>query len=336
MGKVKKWLYWFLMFVMVSVIMCGCSGDEYNCDSHFSNLLSDATSIIYSIETESDCKSDKNSNISNSTISVSENASEEKTEMSVHFLDVGQGDATLVVNGDHAMLIDAGVDDCGTKLQLYLEKQGVKYLDYLILTHTDADHIGAADVIVTKFQIGTVLMGDYPKNTATYRDTLSALKEKDLSYVFPSASNTYMLGDAAITFIGPGKEYDNANDTSLCFILQKGNITFLFTGDASAEVEKNMIDAGWDLHAEVYHVAHHGSRYSSSEAFIEKIFPLYAVISCGANNEYGHPHAQTLNTLRKYGVELFRTDEQGVIIVTTSGSELEWNCAPSNTWIPGN
>lgn len=322
------------MFAVVSVIMCGCSSDAYYASS-FTSFLSDAASVIYDIEVGGERESSENNIISNSNFTVSECSSEKKTEMSVHFLDVGQGDATLIINGEHAMLIDAGVDDCGTKLQLYLEKQGVEYLDYLILTHTDADHIGAADVIVTKFQIGTVFMGDYPKNTVIYRDTLSALKEKDLSYVFPSAGNTYMLGDATFTFVGPEKEYDNANDTSLCFILQKGNNTFLFTGDAGTEAEEDMIDAGWDLHAEVYHVAHHGSRYSSSEAFIEEISPLYAVISCGENNEYGHPHAQTLNTLRRYGVELFRTDEQGVIVVTTSGNGLTWSCTPSDTWVSG-
>lgn len=263
------------------------------------------------------------------------NVPESTVEMSVHFIDVGQGDATLVINGDYAMLIDAGIDDYGTRLQLYLQKQGIEKLDYLILTHTDADHIGAADVIITKFPIDTVFMGDYPKNTVTYRDTLAAFNASGLSYMIPSAGSTYELGDAFFTFVNPGKEYDNSNDSSLCFFLQKGDNTFLFTGDAGMDVEEDILDAGWDLSADVYHVGHHGSRYSSCSTFLEAVSPTYAVISCGEDNEYGHPHAQTLNTLRKMGVKVFRTDEQGTIVATTSGVEIKWNCAPSETWKAG-
>lgn len=292
------------------IVSCTTSAQDYP------DALDEETGV-----TEADAESHR---FSNSTVS--------DTEMSVHFLDVGQGDATLVVNGEHAMLIDTGTDDCGTKLQLYLNKQGIERLDYLVLTHTDADHIGSADVIITKFPIDTVLMGDYPKDTATYRDTIYALKAGNLSYMVPSAGDTYALGDASFTIVGPVKAYDNSNDTSLCLLLQKGNDTFLFTGDAGVGAEEDMLNAGWNLDADVYHVGHHGSRYSSGNTFLDAVSPTYAVISCGDKNEYGHPHAQTLISLRKLGVSVFRTDEQGTIVATTSGNKIKWNCAPSETW----
>ena len=214
-------------------------------------------------------------------------------QMEVHFIDVGQGDATLVTCGGHAMLIDAGDDTRGTAIQNYLQKQKITRLDYLILTHPDADHIGGAPVIITKFAVDS------------------------------------------ITILAPGKEYDNPNDASIALLLKNGTRSFLFTGDAGEAAEKDILKTGVDVSADVYKIGHHGSRYSTSADFFAAVNPFYAVISCGADNAYGHPHAETLNTLRTAGVKVYRTDEAGTIIASTDGRSISFNVPASESWKAG-
>lgn len=274
-----------------------------------------------------------------STEVVSETSTPDSTTMEVHFIDVGQSDSTLVINGDHAMLIDAGDNDKGTAIQMYLQKQGIECLDYLVLTHTDADHIGGADVIITKFDIDTVFMGNFEKDNATYRDVIQALDNKNLQWSTPEVGNQYTLGDASFTIIAPNDTYEDVNNTSIGLLLEKGETTFLFTGDAEekaeADIVKNSVETGLDINADVYQVGHHGSSTSSSQALLDAVAPECAVISCSENNSYGFPHAETLNSLRERGVKVFRTDEQGSIVATSDGVNITWNCAPSETWQTG-
>ena len=257
--------------------------------------------------------------------------------LEVHFIDVGQGDAALIKCGDAAMLIDAGENDQGTLVQNYIRKQGVKSLDYLIVTHPHSDHCGGADVIISKYDVGTIIMPNYSKDTATYRDVIKAMDYKGYEITSPEVGNSYKLGDAEFTIIAPNKEDygDGENNYSVGIILEHGSSKFVFTGDAEEEAEADILDNGIDISADVLKVAHHGSRTSSTEEFIRAVNPEYAVISCGENNEYGHPHAATLNTLRSMGVKLFRTDEQGSLIAASDGERITWNAAPSDTWKAG-
>ncbi|MCM1387460.1 MAG: MBL fold metallo-hydrolase [Bacillus sp. (in: Bacteria)] len=257
------------------------------------------------------------------------------SNMEVHFIDVGQGDCTLVKCGDSAMLIDTGDDTQGTTVQNYLQKQGITKLDYLILTHPDADHIGAAPVIITKFQIDTVFMSNYEKDNKTYRKLIQALDEKGLSYLTPKVGDSYALGDAQFIILAPNETYDSPNNASIAFLLQNGDNKFLFSGDAEEEAESDILNNGLSVSADVYQVGHHGSRTSSSQAFLDAVNPAWAVISCAEGNDYGHPHAQTLNTLRSMGIKVFRTDEQGSIVAYSDGKKITWNCTPSETWKAG-
>ncbi|MBO5485987.1 MAG: MBL fold metallo-hydrolase [Eubacterium sp.] len=255
--------------------------------------------------------------------------------MEVHFIDVGQGDATLIESDGHYMLIDAGNNDKGTALQLYLQKQGVKKLDYLVLTHSDADHIGGADVIVTKFDVDNVFLGDFEKENKTYEDLIAALVYKDLTYSTPMVGSEYMLGNATFTIAAPNRTYEDANNSSIALVLTDGDNTFLFTGDCEEEAENDILASGVNIDCDVYKIGHHGSRTSSGKTFLEAVTPAYGVISCGVGNDYGHPHADPLNNLRSMGVQIFRTDEQGSIIAYSDGSEITWNCAPSDSWKVG-
>lgn len=256
-------------------------------------------------------------------------------EMKVHFIDVGQGDATLITCGGHAMLIDSGDDSKGTAIQNYLKKQNIKKLDYLILTHPDADHIGGAPVIITKFEIDKVFVSNYEKDTKTYQKLIQALDNKRLKYTTPDVGAQYSLGTATITILAPNDTYDNPNDASVACIIQNGNNKFLFTGDAEEDAEEDILDNGINISADVYHVGHHGSRYSTSKDFFDAVKPSYAVISCGEGNSYGHPHAEPLNTFRMNGVKVFRTDEEGTIIATSDGKKITFNVPESETWQSG-
>lgn len=256
-------------------------------------------------------------------------------KMEVHFLDVGQGDSTLIVCGEHAMLIDTGDDTRGTQIQSYLQKQKIEKLDYLVLTHPDSDHIGGAPVIIEKFEIDKVFVSNFEKDNRTYQKLIQALDDKRLSYTTPKVGARYSLGTASVTILAPGQEYENPNDASVALLVQNGNHKFLFTGDAGEDAEQDMLDSGAALSADVYHVGHHGSKTSTSADFLEAVNPTYAVISCAEGNEYGHPHAQTLNALRAKGVKVYRTDEAGTIIASSDGKKLTFNVPASDTWKAG-
>lgn len=257
--------------------------------------------------------------------------------MEVHFIDVGQGDATLIKCGDSAMLIDAGENDKGTLVQNYIKKQGVTSLDYLIVTHPDSDHSGGADVIITKYDIDTIIYPNYSKDTATWRDVIKAMDYKNYKVTEPVVGDTYKLGDAEFTIIAPNKkDYgDNTNDYSVGILLRHGNKKFVFTGDAEEAAEADIVANRLDVTADVLQVGHHGSKTASTTEFLKAVSPEYAVISCGEDNSYGHPHAATLNSLRSMGVKVFRTDEQGSLVATSDGKKITWNAAPSYTWKAG-
>ncbi|MCI6553313.1 MAG: MBL fold metallo-hydrolase [Lachnospiraceae bacterium] len=255
--------------------------------------------------------------------------------LTVHFIDVGQGDAALLTCDGEAMLIDAGDNTKGTAVQLYLSKQGVTSLKYLVLTHPDADHIGGADVIVSKLDIENVLMSPYRKDSRTYEELEQALDYRGYQWSVPNVGDTYALGTAAFQILGPNKAYSDPNNASLGLLVTYGRTKFLFTGDAEEEAEADMLDNGISPACDVYKAGHHGSRTSNSKALLEAARPTYVVVSCGEDNSYGHPHAEPMNSFRSMGVKLFRTDEQGTVVAESNGTDIIWNCAPTESWKAG-
>ena len=255
--------------------------------------------------------------------------------MEVHFIDAGQGDATLIKCGGQNLLIDTSISDKGTAIQNYLTKQGVEKLDYLVLTHPDSDHIGGAPVVITKFEIGQVFISNFEKDNSTYRKMIQALDDKMLKASVPEVGSTFSLGSAVCTVLAPNNTYEDPNNASVALLIQNGENRFLFTGDAEEEAEKDILANGLDLKADVYKAGHHGSRTSSCEELLDAVDPEFAVISCGEGNSYGHPHAQTLNNLRAREIKVYRTDEQGSLIAVSDGSTITWNAAPSETWQAG-
>ena len=259
----------------------------------------------------------------------------ENAELQIHYLDVGQGDCTLIMCEGKAMLIDAGDDSKGTAIQAYLQKRGINRLEYVIVTHPDADHIGGMDVIFTKFDCGQIIMPEVEKDTKAYKHMIEAMDYKRYVSTVPVVGESYSLGSAVFTILSPGRRYEDSNNNSVGIRLTYGEKAFLFLGDAQQEAENDMLQSGLELSADVIKIAHHGSKYSSSSDFIKAVEPTYAVISCGEDNSYGHPSAEVLNTLREEGIQVYRTDEQGTITVTSDGRTITFNCAPSESWKAG-
>lgn len=258
------------------------------------------------------------------------------SSLEVHYLDVGQGDSTLIVCDGHAMLIDAGDNSLGTQIQMYLQKQGVTSLDYVIGTHPDADHIGGLDVILYKFDCDKVIMPDYEKDTATFRDVQMAMRQKGYKQTLPEVGEEFILGGAVFTILAPNQIYENsANDNSVAIMLRHGENRFLFTGDAEEDSENDMLENEFSLSADVYKASHHGSKTANTEAFMEAVSPTYAVISCGADNRYGHPHAEVMNRFREMGIQVFRTDTQGTIVASSDGKNIRFNVPPDEDWMAG-
>lgn len=256
--------------------------------------------------------------------------------LEVHYIDVGQGDATLVKCGEQAMLIDAGDYTKGSAVWAYLLKQNVDKLDYVIGTHLDADHIGGMDVVITKFDCGVILVPEYEKDTKSSEELFDAMRARSYQSQQPGVGDTYLLGDASFTVLAPQKEsYEKENNYSIAIRLVYGQNSFLFVGDAQTESEEEMIESGLELKSDVLKVAHHGSSSSTSAEFLHAAAPAYAVISCGEGNDYGHPHGAVLNLLRREGIQVFRTDEQGSIVAYSDGNGITWSSAPSESWKSG-
>lgn len=337
----------FIVFILA--VSLGSSSD--NLSKYFTEFAQEAFDTEENLVVSSDkneigqsekqvliTKSDQKSLLSanQKTVSNRENKKSVKdSNLEVHFINVDQADATLFICDGEAMLLDAGNNTDGTKIQLYLNKQGVKSLKYLILTHPDADHIGGADVIITKFPVENVFMTNYVNDTKTYKDVIDALEYKKLKWSTPSVGDTYSLGGANFTILSPNKKYDDPNEASISLMLHHEENSFLFTGDAEQEAEADILKTKIDIDCDVFKAGHHGSKTSNSREFLKKVSPEFVVVSCGEENTYGHPHAQPMNYFRSMGIKLFRTDDQGTITVASDGKKMTWNMSPSENWAPG-
>lgn len=247
-------------------------------------------------------------------------------ELSVHFIDVGQGDAALILSDGEAMLIDTGIYEGAQELIDYIHAQGVQKLTYAVATHPHNDHIGAMDEVITKFPIESFLKTEAVNDNKPYRYMMEELADKKTNVINPQPGDSYQLGQAQFTVLAPlSMDYgSNLNNSSIVIRLDYGDTSFLFTGDAEIEEELDLVENGI-APADVLKVGHHGSETSSSNTFLDAVRPACAVISCGRNNRYGHPDAEVLKRLEERNVEILRTDEKGSIVFHSDGKELSWS-----------
>ncbi|QXJ39609.1 ComEC family competence protein [Parageobacillus caldoxylosilyticus] len=243
--------------------------------------------------------------------------------MYVHFINVGQGDSIYIKapNGED-ILIDGGNKD-GSDVVAYLKKQKVKDIEFMIATHPDADHIGGLDEVLKAFPVKSVYAPKVSHTSQAYKDFLTAVKNKKLMIKTAKADVTLSIKGVTAKFVGPVKTYSTSdtNDWSAVLKITYGKNSFLFTGDAEAKAEADMIKAKKDLRADVLKVGHHGAKTSTSTAFLNAVKPKYAVISVGKNS-YGHPTKEVLNRLKAAKVTVYRTDQKGTIVFTSNGSKL--------------
>ena len=247
--------------------------------------------------------------------------------VTVTFIDVGQGDSTLIRTENHAMLIDGGIRAAYQRIFATLWLEGISHLDYVVATHPHADHIGGLVPLIGNdngISVGTVIMPNVVHTTRTYEMFLEALIESGVDVAEPYPGKVLELDGAVFTIVAPNSSgYGNLNNYSVVVIMDHGDNSFLFAADAERESELEILEYFEDISADVLRVGHHGSRTSSSPAFLDAVAPRYAVISAGKGNQYGHPHDVVVERLLERGVHIMVTYELGSIVMVSDGSDIE-------------
>ena len=236
----------------------------------------------------------------------------------VHFIDVGQGDAALLLSGGQAVLIDAGTAESASALVRYLEERGVRSLYAVIASHPHSDHIGGMAAVLSAFPAEHFYMGPETQNTAAYEDMLDALEAQGVQHAIPADGDTLRLDSGAtVTFLGPADDVsaENMNDRSLIALFSTGAEQVLFMGDAEAAAEQSLLAHHPELTCDILKVGHHGSDTSTSAEFLSFLTPEYCVISCDDGEEYDHPSSTVMNRLFDEGVVTYRTNRQGDIVL---------------------
>lgn len=250
-------------------------------------------------------------------------------ELEVHFIDVGQGNATLIRTPDGKnMLIDAGSNEEEAVLIDYLKHQGIQQLDIVIATHPDEDHIGGMDAVIKKYEIGTFYLPDKTHTTASFGAMTAMLQKHHVLTKEAIAKDEIALSDTVqLLILNPQKKaYPNNNAYSIACKLTYGETSFLFTGDIEAINEYAMISTFGDaLRSQVLQLSHHGSSSANSPDFIRAVAPIAAVVSCGYQNDYKHPNTSVLDTLQNLNVPLYRTDFQGNLVFFSDGQNISVN-----------
>ena len=244
---------------------------------------------------------------------------DENAPLQVHFIDVGQALSVLVECDGQFMLYDGGNVDDGSLVVSYLQQQGVEELQYVFCSHAHEDHVGGLAAALAYFPAHHVYAPVTEADTKCFRDFVKYTQQQGLSVEVPAVGTVWQLGSATVTQLGPVAQYSDTNDTSLVLRLDYGSTSFLLTGDMEADAERDLVNTGANLKADVLQVGHHGSSTSTSYIFLNSVLPEMGVISCGANNKYGHPHEETLSILRDAGVDVYRTDLLGTITIGSDG-----------------
>ncbi len=239
----------------------------------------------------------------------------------VHYINVGQGDSIFIQVGDCDILIDAGTANYGSTVSSYLKGKKVDDIELLINTHPDADHCGGLTQVLKDHVVEEVWISkDTSKTTAAYKNFVSAISSEGLTAKKPNKGTVYTYEYLTITVLYSAKGSDS-NNSSIVVMLEYGSFRFLFTGDIGEEVETQLVSSGADLDCDVLKVGHHGSKYSSTAAFLSAVSADYGVI-CVGSNSYGHPTSQALNRLSSAGVDVYRTDKNGNVVFSTNGATL--------------
>lgn len=255
--------------------------------------------------------------------------------MAVHFIDVGQGLAILVQSGGENLLYDGGNRSHADEVVQYLKNQQVETINYMISSHYDEDHLGGLVKCLDNFEVEHVLGSDYVHTSDLFNTFMNTATAHAIIVEYPSVGDTYEFGTGSFTVMAPDGISQNSNDNSVVIRLVNGNNSFMFMGDAEETSEQDMISTGMNLDCDVLSLGHHGSASSTSWDLLEATSPSWAVISCGLNNTYGHPAAETMGKLSDMDIPVFRTDDQGTVIALSDGNTISWTQEPCNDYTSG-
>ena len=256
-------------------------------------------------------------------------------DMAVHFIDVGQGLAILVQSGGENLLYDGGNRSHADEVVQYLKNQQVETINYMISSHYDEDHLGGLVKCLDNFEVEHVFGSDYVHTSDLFNTFMNTATAHAIIVEYPSVGDTYEFGTGSFTVMAPDGISQNSNDNSVVIRLVNGNNSFMFMGDAEETSEQDMISTGMNLDCDVLSLGHHGSASSTSWDLLEAASPSWAVISCGLNNSYGHPAAETMGKLSDMDIPVFRTDDQGTVIALSDGNTISWNQEPCNDYTSG-
>lgn len=240
--------------------------------------------------------------------------------VTVYYFNVGQGDAALAVSGDTVILFDAGTNESEARLIAYIERLGIKEIDCMVLSHPHDDHIGGADGVIREFDVLSVLMPPRASEERCYHELMDAISDEDCRLINALGGESIAFGELTVTALISDAVFGDENLDSLVSRLDFGETSFLFTGDCEGEAETALTEKYKDaVDCDVLKVGHHGSKGATSAEFLAAVTPDIAVISCGKDNEYGHPHVSVLDRLTSAGAVIFRTDEGGTVTVVSDG-----------------
>lgn len=316
----------FLALLLLVLLLVGCvkEGQEINSAALESTSQEESSTVAFE---------DSYTNNTSEETTVPPTESEEssvesedvfdQSEITLHFLDVGQADSILVQCEGMTMLIDGGNTGDSSLLYTYLKKQGVTHLDYLIATHAHEDHVGGLPGALNYATVETVFCPVTAYESEAFKNFVKYVKKEGTDIIVPTVGDSFTLGSAEVQIIGVNSANDT-NNTSIVTKITHGETTFLLTGDAEREAEELILKSGYDLNCTLLKVGHHGSESSTTYPFLREVMPKYAVISVGKGNVYGHPHHATLSKLRDAEVTTYRTDLDGTILCKGNGKTLSF------------
>lgn len=256
---------------------------------------------------------------------LNRNIHPEDGKMLIHYIDVGQGDSILIQVNKKNLLIDSGPKSDKKKLFDYLSRSNLDKLDYVIATHPHEDHIGNMSEVIDNYDVLNFYAPKIQSTTKTFEKMIDSLKAKKLKInVLKKGTDSINLGEnTRVTVFSPSKDsYEDLNNYSPVIKIQYGKTSFLFTGDAQKDVEKEIITSNEDISADVLKVGHHGSSTSTTKEFLNKVRPSIGVISVGSDNSYNHPNSDTIKRLKDNNIKIYRTDKDGTVIISSDGSNI--------------
>lgn len=335
MRKKKRWLLWLMTVIFSFTVGLSSCGSDSGESSKSESTKSEVNDNLEAKDTPSEAQKDTNTTEQPDQKEPDQPAQQPTGDITVHFLDVGQGLSILVQSNGENLVYDGGDRGESSFVVSYLQQQGVTDIKYLISSHYDEDHVAGLVGCVNTFNVENVIGADYVQDTKIYQSFIDGVAEKGLEIHHPAVGTEYQFGTGKFTILSPASIGSNDNDNSVAIKLTNGENSFIFTGDAESGSEAAMCSSGIDLSCDVLVPGHHGSATATSNDFLMKAVPEFAVISCGTDNQYGHPDKDTMDKLQSMDIQVYRTDKQGTVIATSTGTKISWNQEPSNDYSPG-